>query len=102
MAWTAPTPPNALLQDSTDLLDLQTSPPPNGRAVRRRYHEVLEDFLQKQERQGPRLLSTSFVLPAQFIALAGASPANEPLRMPVPTAHGVEATQLFIRCRQIV
>lgn len=89
------------LQESADLFDLQKhirlqrrDRPP------RRYHELLDDYLQKRQGQGLRLLSPSFQLPAQALAQASNSLSGELLRMPVTTAHGINATQLAIHCQR--
>jgi len=90
---------SATLLDETDLLDLQkflrtqrrqASPP--------RHDHVLQAFLRQRQTMGERLVGEIFLLTAQAIMVAQFTEHGNPIVMPVATAHGVDATQLWIRC----
>lgn len=89
---------SAALLDESDLLDLQkflriqrTGPP-------LRHDHLLQAFCRHQQRAGTRLVGDRFLLMAQEIMVAAATIDGAPLLMPAATAHGVDATQLWLRC----
>jgi hypothetical protein len=89
------------LLDETDVNDLRKfvlSQRKQGRLPR--HDEVLNDFMQNNRAQQQRVCSDPFFLPVETLALAQTTTNGAPIQMPAATQHGVEATQLWLRCKR--
>ena len=89
---------SADLLDEADLLDLQKFLHIQRPGPPLRHDHLLQAFLRRRQATDVRLMSGCFLLTAQEIMVTATTVEGAPLLMPAESAHGLAATQLWIRC----